>query len=368
MEFTVLNKNFSKLLQLLNSLLSSKTILPVLNNILFYVKDHSIFIRGTDLEIEVFLKIDSRFSTNETSESFMVSLKRLINIFKNLPQNLSTNLKLIKEKLIIDCENIHYSIPTSLSNDFPVLDQYKFKEEVEISQFDLKKIIESTYFSMSNQDIRYYLNGMYFELDDQEIRTVTTDGYRLATSLIRNQKKNRSNSFIVSKKGIMSMIKVLNNKIENIKLQIGSSNIKLITKKCILIAKLIGGQFPNYQKLILQKYNKFAKINFNEFKESIFRANVLAYDNIKGVELKFKNNKLCITVHNPDKGIFEEALDLSYYGDNLNINFNIKYIIDVLNHMSCKKLKLSFIDKISSMKIEDYEDQNNTYLIMPIRI
>lgn len=366
MQFTIKKEKIIKSLQQINNLLTNKPILPILHNFLLEIKENTLFITGTDLEVEIIAKIE--LNKKYENNSITVSGQKLFHIFRRLPQKIDIKIYLKDENLIIQSNKTRFSLSTLSSKNFPNTNKIEKKIEIKISQKKLKNLIEKTQFSMANQDVRYYLNGILLETKNKKIKTIATNGHRLAISYINVKQNLPIHSIIIPRKGVIEIFKILESNDKLLKLQIGNKNIRIYVENFIFTSKLLDGQFPEYKNAIPKYTNKILRINRKKFKEALLRASILSNEKLKGVNLHLSKNTLKIVANNPEQEELEEIIDVTYNNKNIEIGLNINYVLDVLNVLKCEIIEIFIKDPNSSIKIEDIENKKNSYIIMPMRL
>ncbi len=221
---------------------------------------------------------------------------------------------------------------------------------------------------MAHQDVRYYLNGMMFETEGEELRTVATDGHRLAVCSMPIDQTLPSHSVIVPRKGVIELLRLLDGGETPLQVKIGSSNIRAYVGEFIFTSKLVDGRFPDYRRVLPKNPDKALEAGCDVLKQAFARAAILSNEKFRGVRLYITENQLKITANNPEQEEAEEMLDVSYNGSELEIGFNVSYVLDVLNALKCENVRLLLTDSISSVQIEDVASPAAAYVVMPMRL
>ncbi|MGP1945499.1 MAG: DNA polymerase III subunit beta [Arsenophonus sp. ER-LPS3-MAG3] len=366
MKFIINREQLLKPLQQVSNPLSGRNLLPILGNILLQVIEKKLFLTGTNLEVKIVAEI--RLTELSKNGSVTVPARKFFNICRGLPDNSKINVMFEGNRLIIQSESSRFSLSTLPSSDFPNLDNWQSEVEFEIPQSMLKYLIESTQFSMANQDVRYYLNGMLLETKDDELRTVTTDGHRLSVCSLNINKKLPTHSVIIPRKGIGEFMRLLDNRDELLKLKIGNNNIQVHLNNLIFTTKLIDGHFPDYKRFLQKKQDKKLMADSDKLKQAFLRASILSNEKFCSVRLYISENHLKITSNNSEQEESEEIIDVNYKNSVIEISFNVNYILDVLNTLKCKKVIFLLTDSNSSMQIKGIDNNTTTYIIMPVRL
>jgi DNA polymerase III subunit beta len=368
MKFSISRENFLQPLQLVSGAVERRHTLPILSNILIKVSDSSLWLTGTDLEVELIsnVTLTGTFLEGEIT----VPAKKLVDICKGLPDNSIIEFEVEGNKALIRSGRSKYSLSTLSASDYPNLEDWQGEQEFEISQSALKRLIDSTHFCMAQQDVRYYLNGMSLETEGTTIRTVATDGHRLA--LCRLEYTNtplQNKQVIIPRKGVLEISRLIEDSDKRVKIQVGSNHIRIFSTDFIFTSKLVDGRFPDYRRVLPKDGDKKIESSKDVLKHAFSRAAILSNEKFKGVRLNLSNGELKITANNPEQEEAEEIVDVDYSGDKLEIGFNVAYLIDVMNGLTnCEQVKITLADSNSSALIEDAKNDSALYVIMPMRL
>ncbi|XZR53160.1 MAG: DNA polymerase III subunit beta [Enterobacteriaceae bacterium] len=366
MKFNITKENFLNNIYQLNFITNINNIY-IYNNILLKVKNNILLIINSNQDMEIISKI--KLYGDNINGNITVSKRNFINIFKNLPKNSEILVKLENNLIIIKSKQIKFCLSTLPANNFPNIDKWKIKNKLEfnLNQYIFKKIIDSTYFSMSNNNVNYILNGIFLETKKNKIKCTASDGYRLSISTLYINEDLPFCSIIIPKKGVMEIMKFLEN--GNMKLEIGKNNIRIYIKNFIFTSKLINGNYPNYKNLLKDKNGNNFKINCEYFKEAIKRVSVLASEKLNIVYLTLNYNYLTIKTQKPPKEIAQENIKIIYNGPKIKIGININYILPVLTFFKKKNIDILIKNSDNSIQIS-YIGKNIKYLniIMPVVI
>jgi len=367
MKFSISRENFLQPLQLVSGAVERRHTLPILSNVLIKVSDNSLWLTGTDLEVEL---ISNVTLTGELEEGeITVPAKKLLDICRGLADGSTLDFHVEANKAILRCGRSKYSLSTLSAQDYPNLEDWQGDLEFEISQSDLKKLIDSTHFSMAQQDVRYYLNGMSLETEDNIIRTVATDGHRLALCRLSYTGGTLPNrQVIIPRKGILEITRLIEDDDKMLKVQVGSNHIRIFSTDFIFTSKLVDGRFPDYRRVLPKDGDKTIVASKVALKNAFSRASILSNEKFKGVRLNLSNGELKITANNPEQEEAVEIVDVDYQGADLEIGFNVAYLIDVLNSLGSEKVIITLADSNSSALIEDAADDSALYVIMPMRL
>ncbi|AKC59613.1 DNA polymerase III subunit beta [Blochmannia endosymbiont of Polyrhachis (Hedomyrma) turneri] len=343
---------------------------PILGHILLEVRNNNLFMIGTniDIEIVVYIPIYKIYDIGQIT----VPAKKFFDICRALSVTSKIILRYQESKLFISSEGSSFSLVTFSPLDFPNMGVWDAEIEFTVSSNVLRNVIELTQFSMGKRDVRYYLNGMLFEFNMKNLCAVATDGHRLAycSVLIVSTEVDINSSFsiIVPRKYVISMTRMLDVNEEKIKLKIGRQNISIVVGNYVVTSKLINGIFPNY-KSVFPKESKFVlEVAVKKLQQAIKRAMILCSEKFHVVRFLLGLNQLKIVSSNPEHELSEQLLDVVYSGRDMEIGFNIYYIIDILNVIRSNTVRFLLTDEHSSVKIVSYPMDISVYIIMPIRL
>lgn len=367
MKFSLSRESLLKPLLLVSGAVERKSTLPILSNILFDVSENRLTLTATDLELEM---VASASVMNQGEDGKLtIPAKKLLDICKSLPEDSELIFETNDETVIISSGRSRYSLSTLPATDFPNIEEWKGDVEFRINKSDLLRLIESTHFSMANQDVRYYLNGMSIETEGQEIRSVATDGHRLAICKISDESLALpSRQVIVPRKGILEIIRLLDPVEEEIQVYLGSNHIRIIDNEYSFTSKLVDGRFPDYRRVLPRNGDKVLETNKDELKQVLSRASILSNEKFKGVRLNFNASELKITANNPEQEQAEEVIEVNFPYEDLEIGFNVSYVLDVLNAIKDQEVKFTLADANSSVVIEGLGENEALYVVMPMRL
>lgn len=369
MKFTLNREKLVGPLQLVAGAVERRPTLPILGNLLLKVKDSALWLTGTDLEVELISSLKLDETSSVTEGEITVPAKKFVDIVRGLPEGCDITFAVDGTKVIIRAGRGRYTLSSLSASDYPNLEDWQGEVEFEISSRDLKRLIDSTQFSMAQQDVRYYLNGMSLETEGDIVRTVATDGHRLALcKFVFDGANLPARQVIIPRKGVLEISRLINEEDKRIKVQLGSNHIRIFSNEYIFTSKLVDGRFPDYRRVLPKDSNKLVIAEKSVLKEAFSRAAILSNEKFRGVRLNLSPSELKITANNPEQEEAEEILDVVYQGELLEIGFNVAYLLDVFNAISSDNIKLSMSDSNSSVLIEGDSDSHALYVIMPMRL
>ena len=366
MKLSIQRDDLLKPLQQIIGAVEKRQTMPALSNVLLQCDSQNLSLTATDLEIELVSK--TSLMTDESGETTLPA-KKLLDICKSLSEDTEMNISIENDKAIVKAGRSRFTLATLPANDFPSLDELTPLVSITMTQTQLKTVIEKSSFAMAQQDVRYYLNGLLFDLTEEGVRSVATDGHRLSFSeqpMSLNLTENKQ--VIIPRKGILELNRLLQHNEETVEIAIGNNHIRVKIDHLVFTSKLIDGRFPDYNRVIPERGANLLVIDRNEFKQALVRASILSNEKYRGIRLILSNSITKLQSHNPDHEEADVELEAEYNGDDIEIGFNVNYMLDVLNVSSSEQVHISLQDSNSSCLVQFPDDEQSKYVIMPMRL
>lgn len=379
-KFTVSREKLLRPLQLVAGVIERRQTLPILGNIHLSVNDKFLTMVGTDLEVEM-LGVVELDSPVKIFADITVSGKKFYDICKALDENSNIEISesIINENIgMSQAEKVKVSVKSGKTNfnlaslpasDFPRIPELSSALQFVVKQNTLRKIIEKTCFAVPQQDIRQYLNGMLLEVNSGVIRAVASDGHRLAMcSADFADGDNSLAQIIIPRKCVAELLRLLNDSEREVTVLLNDNYLRIRGDDYFFTSKLIAGKFPNYNKMIPRSGDKQLVINRNELKQAVMRVAILSNELFRNVRFYLHEGLLQLFTNNPEQEEAVEDVNVKYTGENLEILFNIQYLLDVINSLESDEILITLKDHESAVLIEEFEGKNNClYVLMPIR-
>lgn len=367
MDIIVQREALLKPLQSVSGVVEKKQTLSILSNVLLTIQDDHLLLTGTDLEIELigFVRLDSQAAALPTT----VSARKLFDICRTLPEGSAIRLTLEKNCLIVRAGDSCFTLNTLPAADFPNLEAIDYTAQFTIKQSQFKNLLTKTCFAMGQQDVRHYLNGAFLDIGRQAIKCVAADGHRLALTSIQNDQIGDVEArVILPRKSVLELVRLLGSDNDHdVTIYIAEGRFRIQTADCTFTTKLINAQYPDYTRLI-PKGNTTALGDRETMKHALTRASILSNEKFRGVRFQLEPNILRITANNSDQEQAEEAVGLEYAGENMEIGFNVAYLLDVVSAISTKAIRCIFTSPNDGVLIEPTDNDNSLYVVMPMRL
>ncbi|WP_165665544.1 DNA polymerase III subunit beta [Metapseudomonas otitidis] len=367
MHFTIQREALLKPLQLVAGVVERRQTLPVLSNVLLVVEGQQLSLTGTDLEVELV----GRVVLEDAAEpgEITVPARKLMDICKSLPSDALIDIRVDEQKLLIKAGRSKFTLSTLPANDFPTVEEGPGSLNFILVQSKLRRLIERTSFAMAQQDVRYYLNGMLLEVNAGVLRAVATDGHRLAMCAMQAGIEGVDrHQVIVPRKGILELARLLTEQDGEVRIVLGQHHIRATTGEFTFTSKLVDGKFPDYERVLPRGGDKLVVGDRQALREAFSRTAILSNEKYRGIRLQLAAGLLKIQANNPEQEEAEEEVAVEYGGSNLEIGFNVSYLLDVLGVMTTDQVRLILSDSNSSALLQEADNDDSSYVVMPMRL
>jgi DNA polymerase-3 subunit beta len=221
---------------------------------------------------------------------------------------------------------------------------------------------------MAQQDVRYYLNGLLLETRKQYLRAVATDGHRLALCQVEVPGgKLPEQQVIVPRKGVLELQRLMTGE-GTLNLELGSNHIRIQLDGIRFTSKLIDGRFPEYERVIPQDTSNALAADRLLFRAALQRTAILSNEKYRGIRLTIQKDTVVLQAHNPEQEEAEEELAVTYTGADIEIGFNVNYLLDALGAIDAEQVSLALVDGNSSCLLRQPDNDDCKYVVMPMRL
>lgn len=366
MKISCTKENLLYGVQVVQRAVSSKNPLPILSGILLTTEENKLKLSATDLE----LGIECSVPVNVIEEgSVVLPAKYLGEIVRRLPD---TKIEIETDKenntTLIKYAQSEFNIHGFSAEDFPLLSSIDSQVNYNIRQELFRNLVKQVVFATSNDENRPIFTGCLMEVEDDRIALIATDTHRLSYGNININREDKDFiSVIVPGKTLSEISRLATSDEQNIKFSIAENQIVFEMDDIVLISRLIEGQFPNYKQVIPQTYKSKVRIKTKDLLDATERASLLAKDGSNVIKLKIEGNTLIVTSNSPEIGRVYEEISIQLEGEETQIAFNSKYIIDVLKVVDSEEIFMELTGALSPGIIKPIEGENFIYLILPVR-
>lgn len=368
MNLTISKEQIINGLQAVQNVVSTRTTLPILSNVLMRAEGEKLELMATDLDVTICCSVAAKVTKPGATT---VPVKRLFGIVRELSTG-DIDIEVDdKHVCAVRSGSSFFRINGLSADEYPPMQPFKEDKKVVLSQDTVKGMMKKTAFAMSADESRYVLNGIFIILKDHKMTMVATDGRRLA--MVDEEvdvSENSQGEFIVPAKAVLELNRLLLDK-GDVEIRYSENQASFTLKddkgqSVLIVTKLIEGNYPNYRQVIPAEAKERVPMNREELMHALRRTEIMTSEKSNSVKMSFGKNKLEITANSPEVGEAKETLAVNYKGPEISIAFNPKYLIDPLNALTNDEVYMELIDELSPgvLKING----PFLYVVMPMRL
>jgi len=364
MRFTCLKGDLAQAIVNVQRAVPAKAAMPVLEGLLMKAEDNRIWISAYDLELGITTSVEA--TVMEEGE-VVVSARLFSEIIRKLPEDMvsvETDDRLIT---YITSGKTDYQIVGMSSAEFPDLPVFEKVDTVEMKAGVFREMIRQTVFAVSDNNSKPIYTGSLFEFKGGRFRIIAVDGFRMA---LREEEigGKRERRFVVPGKTQKEALNLLTDDEKNVEINIGKRHISFKIDSYEMISRLIDGEFMDYEATIPGGSRTEIVINTRSLSSSVERMALLNNERIKSpVKLTIKRDEidlLCTT----SVGKANDVIAVETAGDETEIGFNNKFLLDALRNTNCDKVKLVVNGGLSPMIVRPVEGNEFVMMVVPMRL
>lgn len=368
MNLTITKEQMLNGLQAVQNIVSTRTSLPILSNVLLQAEEKRLELTATDLDVTITATVEANV---KKAGATTIPVKKLMGIARELA---SADMDLeVDEKHFTTLQSAgsFFKIRGLAAEEFPPLPRFAEQKKVVVPQEKLKGMLKRTAFAVSADESRYVLNGTYLSLKDHKITIVATDGRRLAFAEEEVDVPDKSHGeFIVPAKAVHELTRLLQDK-GDAEISFSENQVSFVLRdekgpNSMLISKLIEGTYPNYRQVIPSETKERIALSREELLHALRRAEIMTTEKQTSVKLTFAKNNLAITANTPEVGEAREALAINYKGKEISIAFNPGFLIEPLTALTDDEVYIELIDELSPGVLK--VNGPYLYVVMPMRL
>ncbi|HWZ21360.1 MAG TPA: DNA polymerase III subunit beta [Cytophagaceae bacterium] len=370
MKFVVSSSSLLKQITSINGVITTNPVVPILENFLFEVADSKLTVSASDLQTSMITELPVE---SKQKGSICVPAKILLDTLKNLPeQPVTFTIDPETYSIEISSDNGRYKLSGENATDFPKVPAVKNSSSVDISSDVLGRAISTTIFAASTDELKPAMTGVYLSLTEKSATFVATDGHRLIRFRRADVTSDGNNTLILPRKALMLLKASLPSENTVVNIEFNASNSFFSFNNVKMICRLIDERFPDYENAIPVSNPNKLSINRADFLNSIKRISIYANKTTYQVRLKIAGSDLQVSAEDLDfSNEANERLSCEYEGEDMEIGFNAKFLIEMLNNMDCDiiDLKMSAPNKAGLITPSDKNDNEDILmLVMPVML
>ena len=367
MNFSINKNKLQELLLEHQKVVPLRTTLPVLSCAFLSVSEKTLTVKTTDLEQTIISKTEIE---KEESGSVCVLMSKLSEIVSALPnEEIKIN---VNEDLLLEINSNQgtYKITGRSSDEFPESPSPQTKETLSIKGKDFSNIIDKTSFATSRDDLKPALSGVYLNINKKTTTAVSTDGHRLV-KLIQERKGETEHSLVVPEK-FLKIIKSTIKEEETLRVDIDENTLSTNQENFTITTRIIKETFPDFNSVIPDNNTIQATLKTEELIACLKRVSIFSNRTTKQTVLSFSDQGVVVSAQDPETSTSgKEHADCEYKGEPITVSYNAKYLIEVLQHIITKKVKIYLSTPLSAAIVkpeEQKEKEDLTILLMPLRL
>jgi DNA polymerase-3 subunit beta len=366
MKFKVEAINLSEKLGLIQGIAERRATMPVLSHVLVSSSRDKLELSVTDLETAMSASCSAAVLKEG---SLAIPARKLYEIVKELPQGEIEFEDIGNHWIQLRTHSASFKIAGLPSEDFPAIPDLSSEHLFSVESSVIDDMITKTIFAVSPDDLRRNLAGIYFQKPGKHnLRLVATDGHRL--SFVERDIKSEvklGRGVVVPKKGVAELRKIV--KIaENISIGFGKNFFIAEGDGTILIVRLIDAEFPDYNQVIPEVTKSSFHVKQGDFLSALRRVSILSSDKTKSVKVTVSKGEMTLVSVSPELGEAKEVVPIEFAGDSIELGFNARYLMDVLEVISEETVQMGITDELSPAVIKPVGERVYISVIMPMRV
>jgi len=355
---------------------STRTTIPILTGIKLTANAHGMTLTGSDSDISI-----ESFIPLEKEGRLLVDVKRpgsivlqarfFAEIVKKLPQQ---TIEIETEDnflTVIRSGHSEFRLNGLNAEEYPRLPQIEEENVFQIPADLLKTLIRQTVFAVSTSETRPILTGVNWKVENGELICTATDSHRLAMRKVKIEAENAiSYNVVIPGKSLNELSKILDDGNAPVSIVITANQVLFKAEHLLFFSRLLDGNYPETARLIPTDSKTNMVVNAKEFLQAIDRASLLAREGRNNVVklTTLPGGLLEISSISPEIGKVTEQLQTeSIEGEELNISFSAKYMMDALRALDGNDIQISFTGAMRPFLLRPLHTDSMLQLILPVR-
>ncbi len=362
MKFTVNREKLQKALQRVGSIIGSRSMLPVLGNVMVQAEEGVLTLTTTDLEIRISTKVDAVVEEAGVTTAPARKLASLVGCFVGSDVVFEVD---DKDHIRIKCGTSHFTLLGLPAADFPAAVEFEAQREIKIKESDFKRMIGSISYAVSADDSRKVLTGVLLSARESTVTLVATDGKRLAMQEKTPEAiEGGDGDAIIPLKAVSEARRLLEGDAV-MTIRLGDKQCTFVAGSFELTTKLIEGTYPNYRQVVPASFARMVEVPTSAFLAKIETVSLVLSDSSSYIILRFENNQLNLQASSAEVGEGSDMVEIAFEGEPFEVSFNPAYLADPLRNADADKIRMKINDPLNPVAIEGSE--GFLYVIMPIR-
>jgi DNA polymerase-3 subunit beta len=370
--FSVNREEFLQGLSRVQNIVERKNTVPILSNVLIDGTGDKLKMLATDMEVGISGFVEASIKSHG---SVTLSARKLFEIIKELPAESTVTVQVKEDNVSeITCGTSSFELKGLAADDYPSLPTYEDGNFLTLNAENFKDMIKKTIYAASTDETRYNLTGVLFEMEEEDgngvLRLVATDGHRLA----KVEKGAEGNirpgeSVVIPRKSLNEVRRLLEEgSDEMVEVDFQKQHGVFRKDSIVLTTRLIDMSFPNWKQVVPEEKAFVAEADRESMIHAIRRVSLLSSERSRAVKFAFSGGNVTIHINNPDLGTATETVPVTYGGDDVEVTFNARYMLDALTSMNTETVELGLKDELSPCVVSQKGQEDYLSVIMPMRI
>ena len=370
MKLTIERAVLLKSLGHVQSVVERRNTIPILSNVRMEAADERLTLNATDMDLDMVGAVQAEV---EEAGQTTAPAHTLYDIVRKLPEGSQVELEDDGGRLTLRSGRSRFTLTCLPVEDFPVFAGGDLTHSFVLAAGALMGLIDRTRFAISTEETRYYLNGIYLHEAGRDgvdvLRCVATDGHRLASVEVPLPDGAAGMpGVIIPRKTVTELRKLIEDGTDEVTIKLSDTKIRFSSGEATLTSKLIDGTFPDYQRVIPTDNDKNMEVNSKAFAEAVDRVAAISSEKSRAVKLSITEGALVLSASSPESGSATEELEVSYSGEELEIGFNSRYLLDITQQIGGDNAQLTMADAASPTILRQAGDASALYVLMPMRV
>ncbi|GEO80284.1 DNA polymerase III subunit beta [Pararhodospirillum oryzae] len=372
MKLTIERTAFLKSLGHVQSVVERRNTIPILSNLRMDATDQGLALNATDMDLEIVETLGAEVATPGLTTA---PAHTLYDIVRKLPDGSQVELThdATEGQLVLRAGRSRFRLACLPVDDFPVMNPGEFSHTFAIPSADLRSLIDRTRFAISTEETRYYLNGIFLHATENAgvpvLRAVATDGHRLAcVETPLPEGAAGMPAVILPRKTVGELRKLIDETGMAVTVSLSEHKVRFAFDDVRLISKLIDGKFPDYERVIPTDNDKVLEVERQPFAQAVDRVAAISTEKSRAIKVAATPGLLTLSASSPDAGSALEEIEAKFEAAPLDIGFNARYLLDILDQIQGDSVRLTLADSSSPTVLRDGADGSAVYVLMPMRV
>lgn len=373
MNITIERAALLRSLSHVQSVVERRATIPILSNVLLRASADCLSLAATDMDLEI---IETAPANVRKPGGITAPAHTLFDIVRKLPDGSEVQLETSPDggSMTLRSGRSTFRLPCLPIEDFPQLSGGEFKVRFDIAAATLRKLIDRSRFAISTEETRYYLNGIYLHAANADgagptLRAVATDGHRLARveAALPDGAENMP-GVILPRKTVGEVRKLIDEAADLVQVSLSETKVRFQIDTVTVTSKLIDGSFPDYERVIPSGNDKLLLVRPKEFAAAVDRVATISTEKSRAVKMALGKNIITVSANSPEAGQASDELEGGYDGPALEIGFNSRYLLDIIQQIESENATFLLADAAAPTIIKDGGDNSALYVLMPMRV